>query len=165
MLFHRSRCLRHLALHDFINYFVWANYKYYRELRFSPWLKSIHHLVFIMCHHTMNFRLYPLPVIDPSAVMHKSKLTVTSDSRLDSWNFWESSKCHESQESSFEFQISSREIVWTCCENALFKIKNYHSVHWVRLVHFSINKACALKVKMFAYGLLLIVLLKLSFNF
>ena len=37
-------------------------------------------------------------------------------------------------------------------------------MHWVRLVHFSINKACALKAKMFAYGLLLIVLLKLLFS-
>ena len=27
-------CLPRLAVHDFIIYFVWENYKYYRELRF-----------------------------------------------------------------------------------------------------------------------------------
>ena len=36
-------------------------------------------------------------------------------------------------------------------------------MHWVRLVHFHVNEACALKAKTFAYGLLLIVLLKLAF--
>ena len=36
-------------------------------------------------------------------------------------------------------------------------------MHWVRLVQFYVNKACALKVKMFASGVLLVVLLKLSF--
>ena len=30
--FHRSRCLR--RFYNMILYFVWANYKYYRELRF-----------------------------------------------------------------------------------------------------------------------------------
>ena len=36
-------------------------------------------------------------------------------------------------------------------------------MHWVRLVRFYVNEARALKAKTFAYGLLLIVLLKLAF--
>ena len=36
-------------------------------------------------------------------------------------------------------------------------------MHWVRLVRFHVNEARALKAKTFAYGLLLIVPLKLAF--
>ena len=36
-------------------------------------------------------------------------------------------------------------------------------MHWVRLVRFHVNEARALTAKRFAYGLLLIVLLKLAF--
>ena len=37
------RCLRRLAFHDFI--FFWTNYKYYRELRFQPWLNLCINLI------------------------------------------------------------------------------------------------------------------------
>ena len=36
-------------------------------------------------------------------------------------------------------------------------------MHWVRLVRFYVNEARALKAKTFAYGLLLIIFLKLTF--
>ena len=39
VVFHHPSCLRRLALHSFILQVVWANHKYYRELRFQPWLK------------------------------------------------------------------------------------------------------------------------------
>ena len=108
-----------------------------------------------------------------STVWLKSKLLITRvlilehwDLILDSW-FSKLSRM-ESRRSRIEFQILSWETLWTCHESALFKSvhfysKNYYSVHWLRLVHFRVNEARALKAEMFAYGLLLIIFLKLAF--
>ena len=102
---------------------------------------------------------------DGVTVLLKSKLTVTRvliletrDLILDSLNFPGSSlksrgSSLESQWSRIEDQVSNFELR-TCRESALFKSvhltfhsKNYRPIHWVRLVHFQVNKAHALKVK------------------
>ena len=96
---------------------------------------------------------------DGVTVLLKSKLTVnrvlileTRDSILGSPNFTGSSL--ESRWSRIEDQVSNFEFKRTCHESALFKsvhlpfiLKNYRSMHWVRLVHFQVNKASALKAK------------------
>ena len=64
-----------------------------------------------------------------------------------------------------EFQISSQELVVKVHSLKLyttFHSKNYRSSHWARLVYFYVNKVCTLKAKLFASGLLVIVLLKLA---
>ena len=103
---------------------------------------------------------------DGVTVLLKSKLTVnrvlileTRDSILGSPNFTGLSlesrgSSLESRWSRIEDQVSNFEFKRTCHESALFKsvhlpfiLKNYRSMHWVRLVHFQVNKACALKAK------------------
>ena len=93
---------------------------------------------------------------DGVTVPLKSELTVTyvliletRDSILDSRNFPGSSlesrgSSLESQRSRIEDQISNFELR-TCCESAL--LKSVRPMHWVRLVHFHVNKAHALKAK------------------
>ena len=95
----------------------------------------------------------------------KSKLSVTHvlilehrDLILDSRNFQEWSL--EDQGLSFKFWVEK--YYEPCHESTLFKSvhfysKNFYSVHWLRLVHFRVNEARALKAEMFAYGLLLII--------
>ena len=102
----------------------------------------------------------------------KGKLTVTRsrDARLDS-RFSKLSRI-ECRGSSLEFwwlRIKDRVLNFESRKRCLWKFtltfyyKNHCSVHWVRPIRFRVNETRALKPKMFASGLLVIILLKLAF--
>ena len=123
-------------------------------------------LGFISVSKVTHFGSFRTMEFDGVTVPLKSKLTVnrvlileTQDSILGSPNFPGSSlesrgSSLESRWSRIEDQVSNFEFKRTCHESALFKsvhlpfiLKNYRSMHWVRLVHFQVNKACALKAE------------------